>query len=481
MTYNTQVPLVVDGALVYESAPMGDDPVYWIGFLGDLLSRRWQTHRIYDDYYRGDHKLPAGPTRAHQTYRRLLHESKSNWAELIVDAVTERLHVIGFRWSGTESADLEVWDQLWQTNDLDAYSEQIHTEALVWGYAYAIVWPDADGDITITPEHPSEVITYGPANDRSATTMALKRWRDDWGYWHSTLYTPTFIYKYVSTRQPTGSGGFPPKGTTWEPRGSADEAWPLPNPFGVVPVVEFPNNPRMTTGGRSELGSGAIPVMDRINETVFNRLLAAQFSAFRQKWITGMEIPRDPETGAAREPFNTAVDRLWMSEDPEAKFGEFSEASLSNYINSVEADIAHLASITRTPAYYLLPRGPIPSGEALKAAETGLVAKTKRRQMFFGEAWETMLRMALLMQNDPRATDKSCETLWSSPEARSDSAMGDLLVKLEAVGVPAEMLWEMSGFFSPQQIERIKELKAAEPPPPEPAALPPAPAPPTPE
>ena len=474
MSYLSPSPLIVDGALVYESAPLGDDPAYWVGFLGDLLTRRWQDSKLYDHYYRGNHRLPSGPTRAHATYRRLVEASKSNWAELVVDATAERLHVIGFRWSGAESADLEVWDDLWQTNDLDAYSEQVHTESLVWGYAYVIVWPNDDGSIRITPEHPSEVITYGPADARDTTTMALKRWLDDWGYWHVTLYTPTAIYKFVSASSVHGAG-FPPRSTQWEPRANYDEPWPLPNPFGVVPVVEFPNNPRMVTGGRSELGTGAVPIIDRINETVFNRLLAANFAAFRQKWVTGMEIPRDPATGQAKEPFNTAVDRLWMSEDPDVKFGEFSEATLKNYIDAAEADIAHLASITRTPAYYLLPRGPMPSGEALKAAETGLVAKVKRRQRFFGEAWEQMLRMALLMQGDSRATDKSCETLWATPEARSDSGMGDLLVKLDQVGVPPEMLWEISGFFSPQQIERIKELKAAEPEAPPPVVLPPTP------
>jgi hypothetical protein len=203
-------------------------------------------------------------------------------------------------------------------------------------------------------------------------------------------------------------------------------------------------------------------MMDRINETVFNRMLAAQFAAFRQKWVTGMEIPRDPETGDPKEPFRTAIDRLWMSENPDAKFGEFDEASLLNYINAAEADIQHLAAISRTPAHYLLPHGPMPSGEALKAAETGLVAKVKRRQRFFGESWEEMLRLALLMQGDPRASDVSCETLWQDPESRSDAQTADALVKLAQISVPSEMLWELSGFFSPQQIGQMRQQRADE-------------------
>ena len=379
---------------MYELAPEDFDPIYWIRFLSDALRYRYQTQRVYDQYYRGQHRLPSGPTGAHLVYRRLVEEAKSNWAELIVDAVNERLRVIGFRWSGSEQADLNVWRDIWQRNNLDARSDTLHVEALVWGYGYAIVWPDDDNAACITAESPTEVICYAPASDRYTVTLALKQWEDDWGQWNASLYTPLAIFKYMAPGRSSAGGVAPISG--WVPREVPGEDWPLANPYGQVPVVEFPNNPRVLTGGRSELDGGPISMIDRINETVFNRLLAAQFDAFKQKWVTGMEIPRDPETGQPKEPFKTAVDRLWMSENPDTKFGEFSEATLTNYIAAVEADIQHLAAITRTPAYYLFPHGNMPSGEALKAAETGLVAKVKRRQRFLGEAWEQVMRLARL-------------------------------------------------------------------------------------
>lgn len=102
----TMVPVsgaVIDGVLLAslgELAPTEFDPLSWVKLLGDALSKRTQQARIFDDYYRGEHRLPAAPTAAaHLAYRRLLRESRSNWAELIVDAVNERLRVIGFRCS----------------------------------------------------------------------------------------------------------------------------------------------------------------------------------------------------------------------------------------------------------------------------------------------------------------------------------------------------------------------------------------------
>src|SRR5215471_5658460 len=131
----------------------------WVNFLGDVMTRRFFDTRIFDLYYRGDHRLPWGPTpTTSSVYRRLLKEARSNWAELIVDAVNERLRVIGFRWSGTEDADLDVWD-----------------------------------NIKITAEHPNEVICYSPTSDRHLVTAALKRWCDDWGQWHATLFTTSAI------------------------------------------------------------------------------------------------------------------------------------------------------------------------------------------------------------------------------------------------------------------------------------------------
>jgi len=460
-------PLVVDGVTMWHLAPEQDpdfDPMDWVKFLGDALTYRWQQARIYDEYYRGEHRLWMGaPSQAHVVYRRLLAESRSNWAELIVDAVNERLRVVGFRWagSGDETADLDVWDSLWQANNLDARSDEIHVEALVWGEAYAITWPDDLGNVQITAEHPTECITYAPAADRHQTSMGFKRWCDDVGFWHCNLYTPVAVYKF-SSDSAQGPGGSPPYGS-WSPRAVDGEPWPLPNPFGVVPMVNFPNNPRLLTGGRSELSGGAIEMMDRINETVFNRMVAAQFSAFRQKWISGMEIPRDPDTGQPVEPFRAAVDRLWMTENPDARFGEFGEASLGNYLSAAEADISHLASISRTPAYYLLPRGQMPSGEALRAADYGLVKKVQRRQRFFGEAWEQLMRTALLMSgNLAKAQDQSCETIWMDAEQKNTGQIADMLIKLAQIGTPKEALWELSGMFSPQQIARMKQQAADE-------------------
>jgi hypothetical protein len=106
--------------------------------------------------------------------------------------------------------------------------------------------------------------------------------------------------------------------------------------------------------------------------------------------------------------------------------------------------------------------GNFPSGEALKAAETGLVSKVKRKMRFFGESWEEVMRLAFMFGNDEAKAKaaQSAETIWRDPESRTESQHVDATIKLSALGIPSEILWERAG-FTPQEIVRIKQLLAS--------------------
>lgn len=95
------------------------------------------------------------------------------------------------------------------------------------------------------------------------------------------------------------------------------------------------------------------------------------------------------------------------------------------------------------------------SGDALKAAETGLVSKVKRKQVDFEDTWQEAMSAALqLSGSQPEA---SIETIWRDPEYRSEGETVDAAVKLKEIGIPFEALWERIG-ATPQQIERWAHL-----------------------
>jgi hypothetical protein len=422
-------------------------------------------------YYSGDHTLPSAPKGAREAYMRLLASCRTNWCRLVVDAVAERLRVVGFRFGGSEQGDQDAW-LMWQANRLDADHERAHNDALVCGNTFVLVWPDAESPVgaAITVEHPLEVTVAHEPGNRRARLAAVKSWVDPLGQErHVWLVTPEGVWQW--RRAIVAASGDELASSTnpaaWE---LVDEST---NPLGVVPMVELTPWPRTIGPPWSEIDGGVVDIQDRINSTILNRMMASEYAAFRQKWATGLVLPNavDPTTGeplvdaAGRpmptQPFDVAVDRLWVAEDPGVKFGEFSESDLTGYIRSVEADVQHLAAITHTPPHYLLGSIVNASGDALKASEAGLVSKVRNRAGHLGEGWEEVLRLAFAAVGNAKAVDVQAEVIWHDFETRSESEHVDALVKLSTIGVPREVLWQKAG-ASPQEVERWRAMNAAE-------------------
>lgn len=458
-------------------------PAYWIDRLVRRLVARRPVLARWDDYYNGEHELAFAGVKYRENFGRMFARFADNFCLLVVDAERERLNVDGFRVSNDPKAgaDMDAW-RIWQDNDMDARSAIAHTEALVKGITYVGVWsgggPDGRQPMLTIEDAEQVVVETDGLGKRLA---GLKLWLDDSGLMYLTLYLPDYIHKFQSVAT-VRSGSFNldrwANLASWTKRAGlpSDEAWPLPNGLGQVPLVPMVNNPRLSGDGRSEV-KAVVPIQDAINKTVADMLVASEFSAFRQRWVTGVEIPVDPATGQPVEPFRAAVDRLWIANPVEGgqapAFGEFGQTDLGGYVSTVEMLVQHIASITKTPAHYLLGQsGNFPSGEALKATETGLVAKTRLAMRYFGEAWEDVMSLAFRVLGDPRA-DEPSETIWRDPESHTEAEHVDAAVKEQSLGVPQEALWAKLG-YGPMEIERFKVMQAqatllAPAPPPSPA------------
>jgi hypothetical protein len=449
-------------------------PQWWLLNLYRRLLGRLPEIRRYEDYYEGRHRLNFVTSEYREEFGKMLAGVTDNWMALVVDAVEERLHVDGFRIpddSGEGQADKSAWTT-WQRNCLDADSELVHQIALQAGSAYAMVWYGAEDTAEITAEHPSQTIIAYAGGSRRERLAALKTWTDEWtGAVRANVYMPDGIYKFESSKVPaptdyvTPSGRARDLGLVWDRTwsvSSEDDGF-VENPLGVVPIVEFRNRPRMLGVGRSEIAD-VISTQDQINKLVCDMLVAAEFSAFRQRWATGVEVPTDPVTGKELDDsFAAAVNRLWSVPSDAARFGEFGETDLGNYVKAIENRVQSLASRTRTPPHYLLGQsGSFPSGESLKATETGLIAKVRSRQRHFGEAWEEVMRLSFMVQDESAAAEQySSETIWADPESRSESEHVDALIKLRGLQVPLKQLWEDAG-YTPPQIERFDGMLIGE-------------------
>jgi hypothetical protein len=117
------------------------------------------------------------------------------------------------------------------------------------------------------------------------------------------------------------------------------------------------------------------------------------------------------------------------------------------YVKAVEMFVQHVAAQTRTPPHYLMGTVVNASGDALKAAETGLVSKVRGTSRYMGQSWESVIRLGFLASpgQEKKAGAKAIETLWRNPENRSEAEVADAALKLKELEVPVEALWERIG------------------------------------
>jgi hypothetical protein len=420
------------------------------GAASEKLDRQAARAMRFQDYYDGEEGIIALlDTEERRTFRTFLEESGANWCELVVNAVAERLQVVGFRF-GDEDDSERAW-AIWQASSMDADSELVQTDALVTGSAFVLVQPDEDNPagVSMTGESPFQAtVLYEPGNRRKRRA-GYKRFTDDGD---RTRQTEVLI--------------LPDQIVTWLPnaRGPQVER----NPAGTVSLIELVPQPRTLGAPRSEL-TPAVPIQDRINTTLFNRMVATDYGAFRQIWATGIKVAREVikttdggEATKVTRPFDVGANRLLTNENPEGRFGAFNESTLTGYLESVQQDVTMLAAITQTPPHYLLGQMINLSADAIKAAEAGLVAKVRRRSLHLGESWEEAIRLALQLVGSPAAANTSAEVIWADFETRSEGQRVDALTKMATLGVPRTVLWERWG-ATPQEIERWEGLLAAQP------------------
>lgn len=463
-------------------------PEWWRDRLLRALHLRAQHVDRLEAYYEGQHPIPAPPKsldseiyrRACDQYRELARLGVTNFCDLVVSAPADRLSVDGFTFqddadSGEGTRSSRAWD-IWQRSNLDADQSMGTETALSTGQAYALV-SLVDDQAVITLEHPSQAIVAYKAGSRRAREAALKWWADT-DMEHLVLYRPDATYRWQrktsvdrdqlwrNERQSFAS-------TPSDAGGWVEEGEPTRNPRGVIPMVELRANPSLRPapfgGGRSEFRK-VIPIQDRINKTVFDRLVTGEFQAFRQRYVIGWQPPDDPETGQpdTMAAYRASVARLQIfnNDDPEAlnniKAGEYSQADFSGFLSAVEMDVNQMAAITKTPAYLLLGKLVNISSDALIAAEAGLVAKAQRHALHFGESWEEILRLALMAEGDEGARQAQATTVWRDIEQRSLGQVVDALVKMQELGVPQEELQLRLPDTTPQDVARWQAMKARE-------------------
>ncbi|OZV74778.1 hypothetical protein CA850_29820 [Micromonospora echinospora] len=395
-------------------------------------------------YLRGEHDLPYMPRGARAEYVSLAKKSITNWLPLISETYVKGLFVDGYRAKkSTENA--KPWDY-WQENRLDARQTIAHRGALEYGAAYVRVLPGGPKAPSIRPLPALKTwALYEDDDDEWPTLAVYVKGKSADGAQLYEVYDDRHVYHLAL------------------PKGERLKVYQVDaHGLGVTPLARFRDR---LDGDNRGIVSPLLVLQDRINEAVFALLIALQYASFRQRWATGLAIPTvdDPESplyGQPVEPFHAAVDRLWVTDSPDAKFGDFAQTDVGGHLETYGSGVRTLAAIAQLSPHVLLGDLVNLSADALAAAEASTQRKIGEYETLFGESWEQTLRLAAHAAGDSAAAkDTSSQVRWRDTEARSMAAAVDALGKMVTMlAVPAEAAWERIPGVTDTDVQRWREM-----------------------
>lgn len=434
-------------------------PQWWVARLYKKLLEQRAQFDFFNDYYTGNHPLPWLAPQARDEFRRILQMTRSNYMGLVVDAMVERANVEGFRFGAEADPDEDTW-RIWQANHLDADSDMCWLESGIGGSSFLLAAPNPKDSATpfLWVEHPSQcVVEYEPGTNRRVRRAGLKVWDDDWtGEIHATLYLMVAgrlqLFKYRAKRPSNGT----PTNVVWEQRTVQGEKWPADGQMDAVPLVEVPNNPRLLTGGVSELYD-VTDIQDRINKTLADRLITQDYGAFPQKWAAAW--PDEDEDGNPNT-IDIGRNRMVTTEVKETTFGQWDAAPLDPYSAAKREDVKDIASRTRTPSQYLLGEMSNVNGETLKASESGLVSKVRNRSRAWAEAVEEAVTLVRSLAG--LSTPPQLETIWTDPQYRTEGERTDAAVKRLQSGISSLRQAREDVGYTQTQIRQLEADDATE-------------------
>ena len=362
--------------------------------------------------------LPADMPRE---VRQLAKVSRVNLLRYVVSSRVQDMYVEGFQ-TPDSPEDVPSWG-VWQANGLDARQIGVHRSALTFGSSYVVVLPGSPAPVLRGVSPRDMTVLY--RSDDVWPVAAL--WRTGSAGWR--LLDDTHVYEFV------GSGGDSLRFLASFEHGAE-----------FTPVVRFRDTNDLDVDVEGVV-EPLIDLQDQINVTSFGLHVAQHYGAFRQRYILGWVADSEAEA------LKTGASKMMMFEDTDVTIGEFGQTDLRGYIESREATIRHLATVSQTPVHELMGQMINLSAEALEAAKASHHAAVEENRVAVGESWEQVLRLASELGGDG-VVDDSASVIWRDTTMRSLGEAADALGLLtEKLGVPPKALWSRIPGASQHEIE----------------------------
>lgn len=381
----------------------------------EALNAKQADYKKYFNYYDGDQPLMYTASRLDTIFKGLDAKFNQNWCAVVVDSTKDRINLRNIR---VPAAQEQLWKEMWMESELSLESDDCHEGALVAGESFVIV--DNDGQAYYNDPRLVQIF-YDPARPR-VKQWAAKWWVDEDGKLRMTLYYPDGIEHYISegkAKDMRDAGKIKPM-----PGNDATEA----NDLGVVPVFHFRKSRRTVKGDLKNV----VPMQNGINKLLSDMMVAAEFGAFKQRWI----ISNMDSSGK----FKNAPNEIWDvpagdGVGQQTQVGQFEHTPLENYLKAIEQAAGSVSSITRTPKHYFFSIGSNLSGESLMAMEAPLVKKAQDWIDRFTPTWQNVAALMLKARGEDVAAE-SLEAEYDKPEVTQPRTMAETRQMNTTAGMP---------------------------------------------
>jgi len=336
-----------------------------------VLRAKQEPYNDLFKYYDGDQPLVYTAQRLKEIFKDLDAYFAENWCSVVVDSTRDRINL---REINVEGSAQKRWKEIWEASEISLESDDVHEATLVAGEGYFIAWPDEDDVMQGYHNDPRLVHLFYYKSEPRKKKFAAKWWVDEGEKLSMTLYYADHLEYYRSRNKAKNVTEF----SSLEPLARTPTA---ENPYGEVPVFHFRLGQRKV---KSDL-KNVIPIQNGINKLLTDMMVAAEFGAFKQRYVISNATINGKLKNAPSEIWDLpAGDGVGQ----QTQAGQFDATPLENYLKGIDDLATAISSITRTPKHYFFSIGSNLSGEALIAMESPLNKKAGDRIDRFAPPWK---------------------------------------------------------------------------------------------
>jgi hypothetical protein len=409
------------------------------------VTKRADEYQEAEDYYLGNISERFASAKLRRALRATNHRGQHNYVKVITDAVLNRLEIANIVADSPDA--LAKITEVWDANEMAFEANEIHRSALEFGDAYAMVWPDENGELLISLNSPlTTAIVYDPENPRKKL-YAVKIWKQSENETRMNVYFPDEIRKFtVKASEITDA-------TNWQAAGRED------NPFGEVPVFHFRTH---RPYGRPEAYE-AYGAQDDLNKLLATHMFTVDYQGAPQRYALSGQGDADvldlDDNDTARENANSleaAPGNLWFLKGV-SQVGEFKPADSRVFWEPIGNLKQSMAALTSTPFHFLDRANNVPSGEGLRVAEAPLMKKVRDRQTSFAVTWRELFNFVLMVEGTPARL----EVKWDIVESMDSLNEWDVMLKKINAGLSHRQALREAG-YEEANIEKIMAERDAE-------------------